>query len=57
MLNQTASSSGAFVVGDQKVCIVPVEYSKRFSKLFGTPTTAQKFSPKKTEFIRFKLIS
>jgi len=41
MLNQTASSSGAFVVGDQKVCILPVEYSKRFSKLFGTPTTAE----------------
>ena len=57
MLNQNASSSEAFVVGDQKVCTIPVESSKRFSKLFGTLTTEGIKVVKSNEgFINFKVL-
>lgn len=40
MINQTAFSSEAFVVGDQKVSILPVESFKALLQTFWSPTTA-----------------
>jgi hypothetical protein len=34
MLNKTASSSEAFVVGDQKVCLLPAESYKALQQTF-----------------------